>query len=160
MNSLVIIGSGAHARRVGYLARSAGWNIAAFIDEAPDHEATLLGVAVVANVADVDDASKAVVAIGDAKVRSRIQSNLLRRGFECVVLVHPRAWVSPDVKLARGTVVLAGAVIESGAEIGEGTILDIGALVDHDVSIGEFCHIKPGTVIESGARIEAYAVVR
>lgn len=43
--------------------------------------------------------------------------------------------------------VMAGAVINSGAVIGKHCIVNTGAAIDHDCVVGDYVHIAPGAHI-------------
>ena len=64
------------------------------------------------------------VAIGNAKIRKRILEKVEAEGFMVSVLVHPNAVLGEDVELGRGSVVMAGAVINSGTKLGKGVIIN------------------------------------
>jgi len=159
MNKLVIFGAGAHARRVAHIAGVTGWTVCAFVDERRQEDGQLLGIPVLRKPMDTEPGMNAIVAIGDHEVRERIHIEVLQKGFALPVLKHPFSSVAPDVAIARGTVVLAGAVIESQAKVGEGVIVDIGALIDHDAMVGNFCHVKPGALVQSHARVGNNSVI-
>ena len=80
-----------------------------------------------------------IIAIGNAKIRERIQSTI-----ETVILIHPNAVISRRVEIGEGSVVMAGAVINSDVVIGKGCIINTGASVDHDCMIGDFAHVSVG----------------
>lgn len=159
MNKLIIFGAGAHARRVAHIAGMTGWTVCAFVDDKRQEDGQLLGIPVLQRLKDTEPGTNAIVAIGDHEVRERIHVKVLQMGFILPFLTHPFSSVAPDVVIARGTVVLAGAVIESQARVGEGVIIDIGALIDHDAIIEDFCHIKPGAVINSGSCVKSHSIV-
>ncbi len=60
------------------------------------------------------------------------------------VLVHPRAAVSASARLANGSVVLAGAMVGPGAEVGEFALLNTGSSLDHHGEMGRFSSLAPG----------------
>src|SRR5262245_17775637 len=147
-----IIGCGAHGRVVADLARAAGEPVSGFIDD---------------NLPTKDDASSApaklrvegptqevipqfvathrfVVAIGDAATRRSFGEMVLAAGGELITLIHPSAVIAPDVKLGLGTVVLAGAIINTGTMIGRFAIVNTGAIIDHDNIIEDNVQIAPG----------------
>jgi len=97
------------------------------------------------------------VAVGRADVRRRLMDALQAQGWELPSLVHPSAWVAPDVHVDAGVLVAAGAVIESATKIGRGVIVDIGVLIDHECEIGAFCHLRPGEVLGPRSRRHASA---
>ena len=79
-------------------------------------------------------------------------NRLAEHGWQLPVLRHRSAWVAPDVVVGPGTLIAAGAILETGTIVGRGAIIDVGVVVDHECRIGDFCHLKPGTVL--GPRTE------
>jgi sugar O-acyltransferase (sialic acid O-acetyltransferase NeuD family) len=106
-----------------------------------------------------------IVAIGNSKIRRKIQEELTEKQLSVVSLIHPSAVIADSVKIGEGTVVAAGAVINPYAEIGKGCIINTCASVDHDCNIGDFVHISVGShvagtvVIKENTWIGAGAVV-
>jgi sugar O-acyltransferase (sialic acid O-acetyltransferase NeuD family) len=93
------------------------------------------------------------VAIGSNAIRHSWQQKLLDSGCKIATLVHPNACVAQDVVIGKGTLILAGSVINILSEIGEGCIINTGATVDHDCSIGKFSHIAPGVNLAGAVKL-------
>jgi len=70
------------------------------------------------------------------------------------VLVHPTAYVSPTVKIGRGTVVLPNATVNTDCVIGKGCIINCGSIVDHGCIIEDGVHICLGAIVKGENRIE------
>lgn len=146
-NKLLIIGASGHGKVVADIAlKMKKWNEIAFLDDNDDIKETL-GIEVIGKS---DDASKYVddyeifVGIGNNESRERIQSDLEKKGATIPILIHPSAIIGKEVKLGRGTVVMAGVVVNSSTTIGKGCIINTGATVDHDNLIEDYVHISPG----------------
>lgn len=90
---------------------------------------------------------KGLVAIGSNKARCSVASWLLNHGFELVSAVHPSAQLARGVTMGNGTVVMAGAVINSDSSLGDNIIVNTRASIDHDCTIGDCVHIAPGSVL-------------
>ena len=85
----------------------------------------------------------AVIGIGNNKRRREIATTYTN--IKWLSIIHPRAYVHPTVRLGRGTVIFAGAVIQPDARIGEHCIVNTLASVDYsDRNIGAFVNIAPG----------------
>lgn len=149
MTSLVIVGTGAHARKIYHYATALRLRVEAFLDDNPS--ATSLSPTIPCRPLNTIDSttarSKFIVAIGDPRVRQTYQERLVKIGWLPIILVHPTAYVAPDAKIGPGVVICAQAVVETGSSIGAGTIIDVGAIVDHDSIVGDYCHLKAGTVL-------------
>lgn len=93
---------------------------------------------------------KAVIAIGNNKIRRKIAENYL---LDYVSIVHPNAVIGRNVEIQKGTVVMAGAIINSGTIIGRHCIINSGSTVDHDNIIHDFVHISPGAHLGGTVKI-------
>ena len=103
--------------------------------------------------------AKVLVSIGDNAVRARIARRLRDAGFEFARAVHPQAQVGRGASIGAGTVVMAGAVVNSDAAIGENVIINTGATVDHDCKVGDGAHLAPGVRLCGGVQVGAGALV-
>jgi sugar O-acyltransferase (sialic acid O-acetyltransferase NeuD family) len=88
-----------------------------------------------------------IVAIGSNRARSAVASWLTEHGCELVTAVHPTAQLGRGVLIESGTVVMAGAVINSDCHIGRNVIVNTRSSIDHDGTIGDGVHVAPGVVL-------------
>lgn len=147
MKQLVIIGASGHGKVVADIAKKNGYEEIVFLD---DNESLTEcgGYAVVGKSSRfVDYDCDVFVAIGNPKVRERIQTQVDLAGRRIPVLIHPNASIAENVSIGRGTVVAAGAVINPGAVIGKGCIVNTCSSVDHDCKIADFIHVSVGAHI-------------
>jgi acetyltransferase EpsM len=152
---LVLIGAGAHARKLALYAQLLGWQLRAFVDDRPGAASPAAGVPCLlpAEVAAWSAGQPFLVAIGNPVARQAQQERYLALGWLAQTLIHPSACIAADVRIGAGSVVCAQAVLESGAVVGVGAIIDIGVLIDHDGFVGDYQHLKPGSVLPSYGRI-------
>jgi hypothetical protein len=145
---LFIFGTGSHARKVCHYARDLGWEVVAFVDEAPDACAPVgdIGVIRAFELPEPKNGDAMFVAIGKPEVRLRLMDELAAAGWPLPDIVHRTAWLAPDAVIGDGVLVAAGAVVETAAVVGRGAIIDIGAQVDHDANVGAFAHLRAGQV--------------
>lgn len=140
LNRLVIIGASGHGKVIADIAVKCGYQDIVFLDD-NENVKECAGFSVVGKVSDainMDDDK--IVAIGNAEIRQKIQSQL----SNLVTLIHPSAVVSRRVKIDEGTVIMAGAVINSDVVIGKGVIINTGSSVDHDCIVDNYAHISVG----------------
>ena len=90
------------------------------------------------------------IAVGNNYHR-RKEAHISRGPF--ITLIHPKAYVSPTAYIGKGTIVMAGAVIQANVRIGEHCIINTGASVDHDCVLGDFVHVAPGTHLCGGVEV-------
>lgn len=154
---IVVWGAGGHAKVAAEILRLNRFDIAAFIDdENPAKTGEPFCGAKISSSGDSFFARgihKVFIAIGDNFARARKAQLAQKIGFELISAVHPRAVVAQDVELGRGSIVMAGAVINPCTVLGTNVIVNTLASIDHDCHIGDSVHISPGVHIAGGVTI-------
>ncbi|MBP3964824.1 acetyltransferase [Paenibacillus lignilyticus] len=146
-DKLLIIGASGHGKVVADTAlKMKTWKSIAFLDSdesiIPPFNLEIIGLS--------NDASRYLeqydvfVGIGNNAIREKIQDQLELEGASIPVLIHPSAVIGEQVKLASGTIVMAGVVINCYTTVGKGCIVNTSATIDHDNLIGDYVHISPG----------------
>ena len=146
MNRLIIIGAGGHGKVVADIAAKIGYTDICFAD---DHaKGQCLGFPILGGTAHLeawnDGATDFVIGIGNNAVRKKIAEEY---DINWVRLVHPSAQIGLRASIGRGTVVMAGAVINACAGVGEHCIINTRAVVEHDNRIGNYVHLSPGVTL-------------
>lgn len=154
-DGIVVIGTGAHARKLWLYAKLLGLNVRSFLDEKPDARSFALDIPCVHPdlLTDTVNYQSFIVAIGNPATRREFQEKYQSHGWIPIVLVHPSAYVAEDVRIGAGSVICANAVVETGSVIGVGGIVDIGVSIDHDCVIGDYCHLKAGSILVPYSRV-------
>lgn len=98
-------------------------------------------------------------AVPGSSLRRLLFERWKQAGFGFVNVRHPSAVVGRGVTLMQGCQVMAGAIVQTDAEIGENTVVNTGSRVDHDCRIGPHVFIGPGAVLCGGVSIAANAFV-
>jgi sugar O-acyltransferase (sialic acid O-acetyltransferase NeuD family) len=163
--SVAIIGAGGHGAVVGSALLAAGYSIAGYYDDDDKKLGRdVVGGMVLGPVSELSSGTaKAVIAIGDNRVRERIAASL---ALEWVTVVHPFSWVDPSASLGPGTVVCAGAVVQPNVAVrshvilNSGTIVNHGAVVDHfshlsDAHLGAESRVGRGVLLGTGSKVVA-----
>jgi sugar O-acyltransferase (sialic acid O-acetyltransferase NeuD family) len=109
------------------------------------------------------------VAVGSSTV-SDLRARLWRLAMEADLqpwpIIHPSAYFSPSASLGKGSQLMAGSIIQSGATLADNVIINSRALVEHDCTIASHVHIASGAVlcgaveVGEGALIGAGSVIR
>lgn len=149
---MAIIGASGHGKVIADIAVKNGYKEIVFLDDNPNVQ-ECAGFWVVGTLEDIDKYPDydVIVAIGNACIRKKIQKQVGEDRL--TILIHPQSVISRRVTIGQGTVIMAGAIINSDTRIGEGCIINTGASVDHDCSIGDFVHVSVGVHIAGSVTI-------
>jgi len=162
---LAIWGASGHARTVADIVRAEGrFTLAGFLDDIHPERAgsefagtTVLGGREALAGLRKSGVTHMLVAVGDALARTQLAEEVQAANFELAVAVHPRATLAPDIRPGAGTVIMAGAIVNPGTNIGENVIVNTGAGVDHDCTLEDAVHLSPGVVLGGGVTVGAGA---
>ena len=147
---LIIIGAGGHGKVCADIALKINkWNNIYFLDNNLEIE-KCLDLPVIGPIADAlkyKEGADYFVAIGNNKIRERIQLNLEENDCTIATLIHPYAIINSHVQIKKGSVIMAGVVINSNTCIDRGSIINTNSTIEHDNQIGKFVHISPGVNI-------------
>lgn len=143
MRKLAIIGASGHGKVIADIAVKNGYKEIVFFDDDPNVQ-ECAGFRVVGTSKDVDNYPDydVIVAIGNASIRKKIHKKVGEDRL--ATLIHPQSVISRRITIGKGTVVMAGGIINSDTKIGEGCIINTSASVDHDCSMGDFVHVSVG----------------
>lgn len=149
LKKLIIIGASGHGKVIADIAVRVGYGDIVFLDDDQNIK-ECAGFPVIGKTYEAKgmDGDK-IVAIGNPKIRERIQEEL----SGVITLIHPDAVISRRVEIGEGSVIMAGAVINSDVVIGNGCIINTGASVDHDCKIEDFGHISVGAHVAGTCEI-------
>lgn len=156
MEKLIIIGAGGHGRVVADIAvKMAKWKSVSFLDD-NEPDKLFSGLNVIGPVSDAlkyKNSADFIVAFGDNYARRNIQSDMEKKKFSIVNLIHPNTVIGSGVSFGSGNVVTAGVVINPLTKIGNGCILNTSSSIDHDNLIDDFVHIGPGVHLAGSVQV-------
>lgn len=154
MKQLIIIGASGHGKVVADIAKKSGYEDIAFLDD-NEQLKDCGGYSVIGKSCLAAEYSESdfIVAIGNARIREKMQKDLSNMGINIATLIHPYAVIAEDVSIGKGTVVMAGVVINPGVVIGDGCIINTCSSIDHDCIIGDFVHISVGSHVAGTVHI-------
>jgi sugar O-acyltransferase (sialic acid O-acetyltransferase NeuD family) len=156
---IVVVGAGGHGKVIcDAILRMGEYTIAGFIDANVPVGTTIMGDhKVILAQKDLKKANKYaeffVVAIGNNIIREKVYKEM-KQMLKPAIIIHPTAAVSIEVKVKKGSVLLANSVVNAFSVIGENTIVNSGVVVDHECSIGQHVHLSIGTMVGSNTTIK------
>jgi sugar O-acyltransferase (sialic acid O-acetyltransferase NeuD family) len=155
-----VLGAGGHGRVVLDILLECRIKISGFIDDDKKKWGSdVLGIPVLGgcDVIGIDD--RVAVGIGSNRLRAELCQNIHKQGGILCSAIHPKASVSRFSSLAKGVVIMAGAVVNAGAVLEEGVVVNTGATVDHDCHLASYCQIWPGAHLAGDVRVGSFAYV-
>ncbi len=154
MNRLIIIGAGGHGKVIADMAVKNGYTDIHFVDDRAT--GMCMGFPIAGRCSDLvtldDGATDFVIGIGSNTVRQALSRTY---DVNWVSLIHPSAQIGLFVSIGKGTVVMAGAVINACATVGEHCIINTCAVVEHDNVIEDYVHISPNAALGGTVRVGA-----
>jgi sugar O-acyltransferase (sialic acid O-acetyltransferase NeuD family) len=152
--SLVIVGAGDHGRGTLEIVKACNavsrrWNVAGFIDDAPERRgASVDGRPVLGGVEWIAenhrDDLRYVLAIANCRTKKKLADRLADFGLVYANIVHPMASVADSVKLCGGDIVASGVVVAYDTVIGPHVTLNMNSTIGHDCRLGQFTTVAPG----------------
>jgi len=166
MEQIVVVGGGGHAKVIIAVLKKIGrYRIYGYTDV--KNRGPILGVPYLgddeklASAFSDNDVKLAVVALwltGDRKIENIVYM-LKKTGFATPPIISPDSVINEEVAVGDGTVIMDGAVVNSGTHIGEYCIINTLASIDHDCRIGSFVHIAPGAVLSGGVEVGDHGLI-
>ncbi len=155
---LIILGAGGHARVLIDALRLQSAGILGLVDaDSAKIGPPLLGVPVLGGDEQVFayqvDQIQLVNGLGTVRSgagRSALFMRFKNRAYQFAIVVHPSAIIAPDVVLAEGAQIMAGAVLQTGCRIGVNAIINTRAALALGCEIGDHVHIAPGATLSGG----------
>ena len=148
---IFVFGASGHAKVViDIIERQGLFDIAFLVDDNPALKGQhFFGYPVLGGKAELLAANirKGIVAVGSNRARRAVTGWLTDQGCEMITAIHPSAQLAREVTVGSGSVVMAGAVINSDTIIGCNVIVNTRASVDHDCKIGDGVHLAPGSTL-------------
>jgi len=153
MKNLVIIGARPFGRETCNYARDAGWTVKGFLDDKADalegfqgYPAILGSVESYVPVAD----DVFVCAVGDSKWREKYVKIIAAKGGEFVNIIHPSAYVGPNVKMGVGCIICPQSVVDCDLTLGNHVDINGFAYIPHDCLLEDFVTVSPGCKLGGG----------
>lgn len=161
MSDLLLVGGGGHASAcIDVLLAEGKWAIRGIIEQEGYQGLPSLGYPVLGTDSDfvrlVDGATPVFIAVGQLTspaVRKALYERAHQSGAVFPVVQSPRAYVSPMASVGLGSIVMHGAIVNTGAQVGKQCIINSQALIEHDALVGDFCHVSTGALVNGGATI-------
>lgn len=167
-HKLIIVGSSGHAKVViDIVEKEDQYEIIGLIDDNRKIGESTLGYPIIGdtlslqNIIKLNPEYKLFIAIGDNWNRSKILEYITRLvpHAEFISTIHPSAQIGKDVTIGKGTVIMAGAVINSCTTIGDFSIVYTNSSMDHDNLLGDFASLAPNSATGGNVSIGKFSAI-
>lgn len=168
MKNIVIFGAGQHARAAIHLIEKENkYKIVGLTHPELEIGTDILGYKVIGRQEDIVTFSKkydiegGIIAIGDNWTRKIVYEKVsnLFSGFSFVSAIHPNATIARDVKIGKGSIIMAGAVLDSSVTIGDFCFVHVNSFLGHDCKMDDFSSISMGVVFGGCSSLGKYSAV-
>lgn len=162
--SVILIGGGGHCRAcLEVIEASGGFQVAGIVG-LPNTVGQLVseGHSVTHTDSELPALAKAghqfLITVGQiesGEKRRALFNKVNALGSVFAVVIALSAHVSRSARIAPGTIVMNGALVNSAATIGLNCIVNTHAIVEHDAEVGDHSHVSTGAIVNGQACIGA-----
>jgi sugar O-acyltransferase (sialic acid O-acetyltransferase NeuD family) len=165
---IVVIGSSGHAKVViDVIEKEGKYHIAGLIDSLKPVDETVFGYKILgaedklAALVASGDVLGGLIAIGDNWKRYLVSEKVksLIPGFNFISSIHPSVQIGRGVILGDGSVLMAGAIVNSDSRIGRFCILNTKSSLDHDSVMDDFSSLAPNATTGGKVTIGRFSAV-
>lgn len=142
LNRLIIIGASGHGKVVADIAKLCSYTEIVFLDNNPELKECSGYPVLGHDTMTAELEGEIFVAVGNSEIRQKLMDRDAGRVFP--TLIHPSAVIAEYAEIGRGSIVMAGSVINPGAKLGKRCIVNTSCSVDHDCIVGDYCHVSVG----------------
>ena len=166
--NIVVIGSSGHAKvAVDIIEREGRYHLVGLIDSFKPVGSTVFDYPVMGTEAELPALSKSLnlhgcfIAIGDNWQRSLMAAQVanLVPELSIVSATHPSAQIARGSEIGDGTILMAGAAVNSDCRVGRFCILNTRASLDHDGRIADFASLAPGATLGGNVTLGEFSAV-
>lgn len=159
--AILLVGAGGHAQAcIDLLEAEGAFKIHGLVGEKKEKRRAVHGYPIIGKDEDLEKLLKITrfFMLGVGQIRSpaprqKLYTKIKLMGGVFPVVASPFSHVSPRSSLDEGTVVMHGAVVQSGAGIGKNCILNSQCLIEHGGRVGDHCHISTGAILNGEVQV-------
>ena len=146
--NVIIIGAGGHAKVIADIIERNGDVLIGFLDDNQDMQNKVIykEKKAIGTTQDIEKYKNLqfIIGIGNNQIRKEISQ---KYNLNWYTAIHPNATIANCVNIEEGSVIMAGAIINTNATIGKHCIINTKVSIDHDNIIEDYVHISPGSTL-------------
>lgn len=168
MENIIIIGASGHAKVIiDIVEKENKYIIIGLLDKFKEAGEEILGYKIIGKEEDISDLivkhnlAGGIIAVGDNWTRKEIYEEIksIAPNFTFVKTIHPNAQIAKNVQIGDGTVIMAGAIINTNSIIKNHCILNTNSSLDHDCFMDDFSSLAPNATIGGNVKIGQFSAV-
>jgi sugar O-acyltransferase (sialic acid O-acetyltransferase NeuD family) len=165
---IVVIGASGHAKVViDVIEKEGRYQIAGLIDSLKPAGEKVCGYEILgaedklAALVASGDIQGGLIAIGDNWKRYLVSEKVksMMPGFNFISSLHPSVQIGSGVSIGDGSVLMAGAIVNSDSRIGRFCILNTKSSLDHDGVMEDFSSLAPNATTGGKVTIGGFSAV-
>ena len=168
MQNVVIFGASGHGSVVlDCIEKQGKYKVIGFIDSFKKKGININGYTVLGSEVDLPylmekyNFSAGIIAIGDNWSRKLVVDRILKiaPNFDYISAVHPKAEIGKNVDIGKGTVLMAGVIVNANSVIGDFCILNTNASLDHDGRMENYSSFAPKSCAGGNFRLGKFSAI-
>ena len=167
MKKILLVGAGSGSREVLLLIerinmQSPEWDVLGFTDENPEKIGTVVdGYPVfAADHSHGETEIYGICGVQDPAVRERLlETHIERRGYQLATLIAPDVVLPKDFSAGPGTIIWPMVTVSFDVQLARGVMVLWGAMLGHHLRVGQFSSIMSGAIITGGCSVGARTVI-
>lgn len=168
MKNIILFGGGTHVSYcIDIIEKEKKYNIVGITDPFLPISTEIMGYKVIGKQEELEELiteykiEGGIITIGDNWTRKKVLDIILNivPHFTFFSTIHPSVILGKNVKIGRGTVMMAGCIVSPNTSIGEFCFFATRAILEHDSFMGDFSSISAGSVTGGKVVIKKYAAI-
>jgi sugar O-acyltransferase (sialic acid O-acetyltransferase NeuD family) len=168
MKNIVLFGGGNHVSYcIDIIERGNKYSIIGITDPFLEIGTIIMGYKIIGRQEDIKELinnygiQAGLITIGDNWIRKIVHDIIINivPDFEFVSSIHPSVIIGKNVKIGKGTVIMAGCIISPNVVIGEFCFFATGAILEHDSIMGDFSSLSAGSITGGKVIIGKYSAI-
>jgi sugar O-acyltransferase (sialic acid O-acetyltransferase NeuD family) len=165
---ILIFGASDHTRyTLDIIEQEGAYEVTGIVDTTLEKGQSYAGLPILGSDAELKEIAKeqgikkGIVAIGDNFIRKKVTTSILASipEFEFVSAVHPSVILGKHVSIGKGSVLMAGVIVNNDSRIGAHCFLATKASLDHDSQMGDYASLSPGVTTGGNVTIGAVTAI-
>lgn len=157
MNKIHLFGYSGHAYVVIESLLKSDFVVAGYIDNSPSSK-NPFNIGYTGTERDketVDSIGPDLVfpAIGDNKIREKIDQYIQKNNLKTIVLTDVTASVSPTATVKEATYIGKNVCVNAFAKVGRGAILNTACIIEHECELDDYVHIAPNATLAGNVTV-------